>query len=356
MKKTLILLAITALCALSCAEKPMENPYAVHPTINIVSSDVLFSIKPSTGTIVVDAQSSYTATCTASWVTLSTSGNTINVSVEGNPSIYGRSAVVLLTCGDYSTEVCVQQKGITYENEFISYDGGSFVIDATSLGENLTMTCAEDWVKYTVDGSKITVTVDRNTKPEDRTSKFSVSSAAGDLIYVISQNWQFDLTGTYKLEYYTSSSATAVTTAEVKFTRSTESKTKYIITGISDYSIVAEANESDATLTIANAQYLGQYSDLYHYICCYYSNNAGSSYYYSVSTDSKYYIYFNIAYDATAGCYVISLKDSAKAFNSDRLSQGFTVRSFTTDSTVALATANYKKTICTIRQPKFTSK
>lgn len=356
MKKTLILLAMTVLCALSCTEQPMGNPYAVNPTIKIVSTDVLFSIKPSTGSIVVDAQSDYTATCKASWVSLSQSGNTVTVNVEGNPDIYGRSAIVLLTCGDYSTEVCIQQNGITYENEFISYDGGSFVIDASSLGGEFTVDCSEDWVKYTIDGSRINVTVDGNIKPMDRTAKFKIESATADLIYVISQNWKFDLTGTYKLEYYSSSSATKLTTAEVQFTRSPDMKTLYYLTGISSYRIPALVDETDATLTLLNTQYLGKFDDLYHYICVYYSNNAGSNYYYSVSTDSKYFIYFSIAFDDAVDGYVLSLKDSAKQFNSDRLSQGFTVRSFSTDSSVTLATANYKKTIYTFKQPKFTMK
>lgn len=347
---------MTLLCALSCTKEPPVNPYAVDPTITIVSSDVLFSIKPSTGTIVVDAKSSYTATCPSSWVSLSTSGNTVTVSVEGNPDIYGRSAVVLLTCGDYSTEVCVQQKGITYENEFFSYEGGKLAIDASSLGDNVTVSCSDDWVKYTIDGSKVNVTIEPNTKPMDRTSKFMIESATGDLIYVFSQNWEFDLTGTYNLEYYSSSSAASLSTKEVKITRSAEKKSQYIITGIADYQIVAEANETDATLILQNGQYLGQESNLYHYLTCYYSNNAASSYYYSVSTDSKYYVYFNIEYSEAVGGYVISLKDSAKQFNSDRLSQGFQIRSFTTDPSVTLATANYKSTIFTFKQPKFSLK
>lgn len=356
MKKTLILLAITALCALSCAEKPMENPYAVNPTIKVVSADVLFSIKPSTGSIVVDAQSNYTATCNASWLTLSTSGNTVSVSVEGNPDIYGRSAVVLLTCDGYTAEVCVQQNGITYNNEALSYEGGNFVIDASSLGEKFTVTCADNWISYTVDGTKINVTVDRNTTPMDRNAKFVIESATGDLIYVISQNWEFDLSGKYTLEYYSSSSATTLTTKEVTFTRCDTLKTQYIITGIGDYAIVANANEEDATLSIPNAQYLGKFDDVYHYVCVYYSNNAAGSYYYSVSSDSKYNTYFTIVYDANVDGYIISLKDSAKAFNSDRLSQGFTIRTFTTDPSVDLATANYKKTTFTLKQPKFTLK
>lgn len=357
MKKTLILLAITALCALSCAEKPMENPYAVNPTIKIVSADVLFSIKPSTGSIVVDAQSNYTATCQASWVSLSTSGNTVSVTVDGNPDIYGRSAIVLLTCEDYSTEVCIQQNGITYNNEFVSYEGGSFVIDASSLGQAFTVSCDDSWITYIVEGEKINVTVDKNSKPADRTAKIKVESPTADLIYVISQNWQFDLTGKYTLEYYANSTTTTVTTAEVTFTRSDTNKTQYFITGLKDYTIVANANEEDATLSLTNGQYLGQYSDVYHYLCCYYSNKAAApSYYFSYSTDSKYDVYFNIEYDETIDGFVISLKDSAKAFNSDRLSQGFAVRSFSTDPSVALATGNAKSTILTVKQPKFTLK
>lgn len=356
MKKTLniiVILALAALAAMACQDIEPVNPYKVDPKISVVKSDVLFPVRASQGTIEVKAEGSYTATCSSSWVTLSTSGNTVNVSVTANESVSGRSATVLLTCGGSTVKVCVQQLGIVFNNETVSPEGGSFNADITGIG-NYTVECDANWISWEQSGNDLVVTAAKNRKPADRSTKLVIKTETSDITYIIAQGWVFSLEGNYKLKYFTGSSESTTKEDDVTLTMDGNDRSKYILTGLYGYSIPITADQTTGEVVIKNCTYLGQVEDLYHYLCVNYSNNAQSSNYYSVSTNANYDVYFTFEWSDDADGYVFTLKDSAKAFNSDRLSQGFAIYSFTTGPDVALATGNRKAVLYTIRKPSIT--
>ena len=110
MKKILsILLAVSAVLCIAACSKDKGVEEAVK-TLSVVSTDVVFQPAGGQGSIVVDAQNSFTAASDKSWCTVSTSGQNVVVNVSEWEGLESRYAVVTLTSGSEKVNVTVRRR------------------------------------------------------------------------------------------------------------------------------------------------------------------------------------------------------------------------------------------------------
>ena len=186
MKKifNLIVLLAGVISFTSCGDD--DATYTPVTPLEVANADVFFSAAGGTGSIVVDATGTVTAETTSPWLTVSVSGNTVNLTAQENPSRDGRSAKIVLKANGATTNVTATQKG----NVFSLDGGGSYKVttsDASTLTINVTssspvkLQSLTDWVTatYSEENSAITVNLAANTTPEERVGR--VAMEAGGL-------------------------------------------------------------------------------------------------------------------------------------------------------------------------------
>lgn len=339
----LVLLATAAV--FSSCKKEEGYKYEKNTQVSVTKSDIIFDAKGGTGSITVAANGSFTAECKSDWCTTSVSGNIITVTAPEYKGLDGRSAAINITCNGQTVRITAQQSAMVFSFIDRQIDvpmaGAEFTISGKSTYDIEVL--ADDWIQYEAVEGGYALKVGVNTSGDNRQGYFIVQSGEAYAIYLINQAFDRDFSGTYAL-----SCAAGTATVNIKM-KSGEEDT-YIVSGMpycDDFEMFYDVSKN--LLCIPNGTYVGQHTDgNYKYICVSYSTLDGASGYYSVSTSTNYWIWFDFSFD---GKYTITLYDSAKWFNQDRLSQGFTVYTFTTAPDVALATANRKSSIVAIKQP-----
>ncbi len=208
-----LLTAVTMFTA--CGDE--DATYTPTPTLEITKADLMFEATGGSGTIQVNTTGALTASTESSWVTLSVSGNTVNVTVAENPTLDGRSATIILTSNGITSQVSASQKGGTY-----GLSGGtiySFDNAARTLNLGLVHTSAVtvkslcDWLTASFNSStdEFEINVAKNDSGWRRTGQIAFQT--GDIQDTITIT-QFDfidcVQGTYALMYYSSGAYTYV--------------------------------------------------------------------------------------------------------------------------------------------------
>ena len=188
MKKYLyILLAGAALMAVSCQEE--QPTFVVHDNITVVSQNLLFSPEGGSGTIVVEADASVTATADRPWCTVSVSGMNITVTVPEWNEKESRYAKITIKSGLEQISLTAQQfgeimGGFDVTDISAPFDGSVQVINFVS-NLPVTMTPDRSWIHVTVDPEKgtIQVEVDKNDEAGTRTGaiNYTVGSHPGTI-------------------------------------------------------------------------------------------------------------------------------------------------------------------------------
>lgn len=356
--KRILYFAAAALMLAACNQKePVATPDPVQ--ISVVKSDVIFDALGGTGKITVSAKGSVKATSASDWCQVSVSGSDINVTAAQNDGLDGRASRITLECNGESIYLTAQQTGMVYTfsnaNYLVEMAGGEIKV----MGESTFAVSAEskvDWINASeIDGGYL-LTIPFNDSGDSREGTFVITCGDIQTVYTIKQKFERNFTGTYEMVYYTSKEKTTEKVLEVTLTQDSSDENVYWLGGIvNGADIKMTYNPSTEQIVIKNGYYVGPYSETeWMYICVNYTTDTFSSNYYSISTDAKYDIYFS--YKMVGGKYVIDLYNSAPLFNAARVSTGFAFYSFTTDASVALATANRKSTLLTISFPTLTQK
>lgn len=114
MKKLLSIMILLAgvISFTSCSNDDIT--YTAPAQLSLKSADAFYEAAGGTGSIVVNSNESITATSNADWLTVSVSGNTVNLTVAANVRLEGRSTNVVLKSPTASKEVNITQRGIIY--------------------------------------------------------------------------------------------------------------------------------------------------------------------------------------------------------------------------------------------------
>ncbi len=180
MKKYLfIILAGAALLAAACQEE--QPTYEINDNITVVSQKLVFSPQGGSGSIVVEAESSVSATADRPWCNVSVSGMTITVTAPQWTGKENRYAKITIKSGKDEISLTAQQFGEVLGGFNMTDISSPFegTVQEFSFVSNLpvTMTSDKNWIHVAVDEEKQTVkiTIDKNTESGTRTGLVNYS-------------------------------------------------------------------------------------------------------------------------------------------------------------------------------------
>ena len=165
MKKIYSILFLTACCMafIACGDdNNVGSAYQHTSTVKVVKSDLIFSAAAGTGTVEFNAPTAATATVNATWATATVDGNKVSVTVNKNPDLEGRSALLTIKSGTDSTEVAIQQRGMVFKygsdkKQFIYNDQASTItIPIHNEGSDLKIT-GLSWAEASISDAEISV-------------------------------------------------------------------------------------------------------------------------------------------------------------------------------------------------------
>lgn len=196
MKKLIyIFTALVAVVAIASCKK--ENPYQPRvKTLSVVSSDLTFSNAGGTGTVVVEAEGSVSATSEKTWAQVSVSGKTITVTCDPWDQFETRNTKITITSGDESLAVTAIQQGVVFymdgaaiTDEFVmSSTSEEYVYSFTSNTE-VSAESNSEWLTVTYDEETktISITPEENTEMKTRHGSFTLSAGAEGKTYHVVQ-------------------------------------------------------------------------------------------------------------------------------------------------------------------------
>lgn len=202
----LILLALGVIAYTSC-DNDEGIEYIQKSSVKIVSRDVNFPASASQGSIVVEAPSEFTvSTSDKGWCTTTISGSTIQVNVEQNLALEGRSSMLTIRCGADTACVAVVQSGVIFElgsgssigmgNEEATY---SYDVKCNT---EFTLTPTEDWItaNYDAEEGKLNISVKKNTTGHLRRGTIAYSAGQyEDVIKIMQYDFNENVAGDYML-------------------------------------------------------------------------------------------------------------------------------------------------------------
>lgn len=144
MKYLLSLLTLLTLLACSSSGNDAESD------LRIVSSSVIFSAAPQSGTITVSSTGAITASSSQPWCTTSVNDRVVTVTVEGMTRCESRSALVTITDGISKVEVPVYQSGNLFlldpsQQMSVTSEKQSLFVSA-NISFDYDLTFSADWV------------------------------------------------------------------------------------------------------------------------------------------------------------------------------------------------------------------
>ena len=196
MKKLIyIFAALVAVVAIASCQK--ENPYQPRvKTLSVVSSDLTFSNAGGTGTVVVEAEGSVSATSEKAWAQVSVSGKTITVTCEPWDRFETRNAKITITSGDESLDITAIQQGIVFfmdgmaiTDEFIMSSTSEVYSYVFTSNAEISAESNVEWLTVGYDNEEeiITLTPQENTEMQTRHGSFTLSAGAEGKTYHVVQ-------------------------------------------------------------------------------------------------------------------------------------------------------------------------
>lgn len=213
----LLLLATLTLSFAACSDDDTGEQYLHSTTVNIAESHLNFTAAKQTGYVVAAAPGALTAKTDASWAQASVSGDTVVVNVDVNHDVEGRSSILTVYSGTDSTNVTIQQMGMSWK-----YNGRSFYtfndsvhqasFPVSNVGGELSID-APDWVNATINDSCVNVNLTENTTGSIRTADVYMHSGPyTDTLYVIQGDLKDIINKTYTFDAYDLTKSTSTTT------------------------------------------------------------------------------------------------------------------------------------------------
>jgi len=192
MKKTTLLKAAAALLAglalFSCKPTPKEI------TLSVSDKSVSFETAGGEKTVTITCNDTWAVTCAESWVTVSpkagTDNGSIKISVPANDSFDVRNADIVVSAGDKSQTIKVNQLSLTPSlaidpsSATVPHEGGEIELKVTSNAPwTLAIPEGVDWVladkKEGSGEATVKVTVLQNLDRKERSAKVTVKETIG---------------------------------------------------------------------------------------------------------------------------------------------------------------------------------
>ena len=185
----------------ACSDNETSNPYAHESTIFVEKAEVTFDANGGTGSVQVSSPSAVSVSVPAEfqWLTASVAGNTINVSVEPNPGIEGRSAQLIIKNANDAVTVTVSQKGLVSRlssYQMIFSDEEDVQAIAFKHDVPVKVQSLEDWIAVQVDdeNSRLLVGVASNDVETARMGLVAISSGnVEDTLVVFQTGFEFSI-------------------------------------------------------------------------------------------------------------------------------------------------------------------
>lgn len=275
MKKIAYFLGVAlSVVALASCSDDTDNPYAHTATLSVVSSNVVFNSPASSGTVEVSSQTAITAKVSAPWAAASVSGSTVTVTVEQNPDVEGRAALLTIYNADDSVQVSVQQLGMVARlasttlglndnasTHYISFEHSS-AVDISSDA---------DWFTATMTGDSLAIDVKANNTGHMRSDWVHVKTGDyADSVYVVQAELKKDILGTMYLGgTFTSGSNKGKTGLALAGKLMQSKDSLYFYDAEDNWKIPMTWDDNTKTLSLAGGSLLGKYSSYYIFTALY---------------------------------------------------------------------------------------
>ena len=203
---SLFALAIVAAGLVACSDDDAGSEYLRQSQVSIESSTVTFNARAGKGSVVFSAPegTTPTATVSSSWATAQVDGDTVRVSVDSNPNLEGRSALLTIKAGGDSTNVTIQQQGMAYKylgDKYYLFNDSARSISLPLTNEGGVMsTETPEGITATVNDSTLNLPLSENTTGSIRTSDIylhdgpytdTIQVVQGELKDVINKEYSF---------------------------------------------------------------------------------------------------------------------------------------------------------------------
>lgn len=280
MKKiySILLLATFTLAFSACSDDQDQvgSEYSRASTVKVTSSNLVFSAAAGTGTLVFEAPSTATVSVDAQWASAVVNGNKVDVSVKKNPKLEGRSALLTIKCGDDSTQVTVQQRGMMFKyggetSQFIYNDAARTIsIPVKNEGSNLSIK-GLDWAEASINDETINIKLSENKTGHIRSGIIKYTTGPyTDSIYVCQGEKKDIVNKTYYLGGYDLMKITENT----KSIDEVFSVTKVMVAEMKDQLLIyfpdtnwilpMKLDEGSLSFDINAGEYMGMYYNYYH--------------------------------------------------------------------------------------------
>ena len=207
-KYVYMLLAAAFTVFASCENREVEAPVET-PVLTVSNSQAYFPADGGTGTIVVSATGTVSASSNKEWLTASVSGNTVTLTAERNKSIQSRYAIVTIKEGEATAQVTAQQLGyqtasITLEDIISDSNTHTYHYPYTYAG-TISLTSNVSWLTATAvedaSGKAIEVVIEENREGKTRHGQILWQLGMEDGVIGVTQYLSLSVDNGWSLAY-----------------------------------------------------------------------------------------------------------------------------------------------------------
>ncbi|MBR1576630.1 MAG: BACON domain-containing protein [Bacteroidales bacterium] len=160
--------------------EPDGSQYAAAPALKITSKNVVFNPQGGTGYIVADASGNLTAYADRPWITVTVSGNRVDLAVSPNETLQSRYATVTLKSGSEQAEIIAHQFGVksdlVWEESYrIPFEGTTLSLPYEEPGTVWVEIEGTKWIHADVIEGAVQYTFDRSLYNYERTGSTTVT-------------------------------------------------------------------------------------------------------------------------------------------------------------------------------------
>ena len=192
--KRYIVFVMMALALVSCKKaQPDGSKYQAAPALETSTGTVQFGYKGGSSSVNVSASGDVEAKANCDWLTVSVSGNEVNLSTPANKTIETRYAVVTVKADDKVKDVQVVQFGMSskylWDDEYtVSGEGGTLTLYYDSDVTVRVKVKNADWVSADLADGTLVITVEKNPKSEAREATIEWKAGEDERTLVVKQS------------------------------------------------------------------------------------------------------------------------------------------------------------------------
>lgn len=229
-------------------------------TLSVTAADLFYESQGGDGRILTADARDLTVSTPAAWCHATITDYRVDLHVDANVSLEGRSAILTLSSGGQHVELTVQQRGIIYqfphEHRYI-YNDAAGNGQMPIMYDNATqVSTSAPWLTARLDGDTLRYAFGQNETRSIRSAWIRVSSGIySDSLQVLQYNMQQDILGRYELHAIGRGNTEVVLPARLAYT----GRTLYLTLTDRSFTIPVTFDESDLSLHITNGVNIGRW-------------------------------------------------------------------------------------------------